>query len=181
MLERVRLAVFSSTCPSEKPQVRNQFRKGAHCVSKQDNSVDESFEDLLSKYKQIQLELECIRKEETMALEPKGSPSRDQVPASVQDKVAVPLPEEALQEEVMEKKVFQAFNIRPLRQRLPVSRHLAEKCDDPEKDKDSPAEMEGESKRSCSSLFLLLTILLEASKEKKRRGGKGTNALINGM
>ncbi|XP_056907701.1 zinc finger C3H1 domain-containing protein-like isoform X2 [Takifugu flavidus] len=132
----------------QKPQVRNQFRKGAHCVSKQDNSVEESFEDLLSKYKQIQLELECIRKEETMALEPKVSPSIDQIPAhpaSVPDnkqvQVAVPLPEESLQAEVIEKKVFQAFNIRPLRQRLPVSPHLAEKCDDQE-DKGSPAEME---------------------------------------
>lgn len=163
-LECVRLAVLSSTCNSEKPQGRNQFRKGAHCVSKQDNSVDESFEDLLSKYKQIQLELECIRKEETMALEPKVPPSIDQIPAhpagapdnkAVQ--VSVPPPEESLQAEVIEKKVFQAFNIRPLRQRLPVSRHLAEKCDDHEKDNESPAELEGESKQSCSSLFLLLT------------------------
>lgn len=164
-LECVHL-VLSSTCNSEKPQVRSQFRKGAHCVSKQDNSVEESFEDLLSKYKQIQLELECIRKEETMALEPKVSPSIDQIPAhpasvpdSKQVQVAVPLPEESLQAEVIEKKVFQAFNIRPLRQRLPVSPHLAEKCDDQE-DKGSPAEMEGESKQSCSSLFLLLTISL---------------------
>lgn len=158
-LECVHLAVLSSTCNPEKPQVRNQFRKGAHCVSKQDNSVDESFEDLLSKYKQIQLELECIRKEETMALEPKVSPSIDQIPAhpaSVPDnkpvQVAVPLPEESLQAEVIEKKVFQAFNIRPLRQRLPVSCHLAEKCDDQEKDKGSPVEMEGESEQSCSSV-----------------------------
>lgn len=139
--------------------MRNQFRKGAHCVPKQDNSVDESFEDLLSKYKQIQLELECIRKEETMVLEPKVPPSMDHIPAhpaGVPDnkpvQVAVPLAEESLQAEGMEKKVFQAFNIRPLRQRLPVSHHLAEKTDDPE---GSPAETEGESQQSRPSSVLV--------------------------
>lgn len=123
----------------------------AHSVSKQDNSVDESFEDLLSKYKQIQLELECIRKEETMALEPKVPPSIDQIPphpASVPNnvsvQVAVPNIEEPLQEEVIEKKVFQAFNIRPLRQRLSISLHLDENCADQDKDKGSTAEIEGE-------------------------------------
>lgn len=136
----------------------------AHSIPKQDNSVDESFEDLLSKYKQIQLELECIRKEETMALEPKVSPSLGQIPphpASVPDnkavQVAVPTLEEPLQEEAIEKKVFQAFNIRPLRQRLPVSLHLGETCADQDKDKESAVEREGESKQSlcCSCLKVL--------------------------
>lgn len=63
-------------------------------------SVDESFEDLLLKYKQIQLELECIRKEERIALKQEEQPA----PA--------PAPEEE------EKRAFQAFNLRPLRQKL---------------------------------------------------------------
>ncbi|CAF89018.1 unnamed protein product, partial [Tetraodon nigroviridis] len=116
----------SSTRVSEKAQMRNQFRKAVHTCSKQDNSVDESFEELLFKHKQIQLELECIRKEETMALEPKVPPSSDRtpphpagVPDNKPDQVAGPGLEEPLQEEVTEKKGFQAFNIRPLRQRLP--------------------------------------------------------------
>lgn len=128
-----------------------------HNVPKQDNSVDESFEDLLSKYKQIQLELECIRKEETMALEPKVPPSVDQMPphpASVADdnrsvQVAVPGVDEPVQEEVIERKVFQAFNIRPLRQRLPVSLQLDENSAD--QDKGSAAETEGEPERSSFS------------------------------
>lgn len=75
-------------------------------------SMDESFEDLLLKYKQIQLELECIRKEERMALKEEDEPApADPVP-----------PPEVLEEPVSavkeEKKVFQAFNIRPLRQKL---------------------------------------------------------------
>lgn len=99
-----------------------------HSVSKPDSGVDESFEDLLSKYKQIQLELECIRKEETMALEPKASSVRDNSPdhaASITETRSRPEPTlslagpgEMLEVEKLEKKVFQAFNIKPLRQKL---------------------------------------------------------------
>lgn len=149
--------------------MRNQFRKVVHSVSKQDNSVDESFEELLFKHKQIQLELECIRKEETMALEPKVSPSVDQVPphpASVpdnkSDQVAVPSFEEPLQEEVIEKKVFQAFNIRPLRQRLPISLHLDESCADQDNDQGSAAEVAGELKQTCSSVLFISDVFLVA-------------------
>lgn len=138
--------------------MRNQFRKVVHSVSKQDNSVDESFEELLFKHKQIQLELECIRKEETMALEPKVSPSIDQilphaasVPDNKSDQDAVPSLEEPLQEDGTEKKVFQAFNIRPLRQRLPISVHLNENCADQDNNQGSAAEVAGELKQTCSS------------------------------
>lgn len=120
----------------------------AHSVSKPENSVDESFEDLLSKYKQIQLELECIRKEETMALEPEKSPARDQTPAhpaSVQEtkpvEEAAASPEEQSELETADKKVFQAFNIRPLRQKLPTVVNLDElnrRCNEQD------AEKEGE-------------------------------------
>ncbi|TKS72888.1 Zinc finger C3H1 domain-containing protein [Collichthys lucidus] len=115
----------------EKMQARNAARKPAHSVSKPETSVDESFEDLLSKYKQIQLELECIRKEETMALEPKVSPARDPTPdntASITETKAVPepalSPEDTAELEMTEKKVFQAFNIKPLRQKLQTAVNL---------------------------------------------------------
>lgn len=150
--------------------MRNQFRKVVHSVPKQDNSVDESFEDLLSKYKQIQLKLECIRKEETMALEPKVSPSRDPIPphpASVpdnkSDQDAVPSLEESLQEEVIEKKVFQAFNIKPLRQRLPISLHLDESCADQENDQGGAAEGTGELKHTCCSVFFMYEVFFLAA------------------
>ncbi|KAK2842859.1 hypothetical protein Q5P01_013059 [Channa striata] len=116
----------------QKPQTRTQTRKAAHSVSKTDSSVDESFEDLLSKYKQIQLELECIRKEETMALEPTDDLSEHA--SSITETRPVPEPtrsaagpEETSEElETAEKKVFQAFNIKPLRQRLPTPADLDE-------------------------------------------------------
>ncbi|XP_039988111.1 zinc finger C3H1 domain-containing protein-like isoform X2 [Xiphias gladius] len=143
--------------PSRKQKLlgRNQTRKAAHSVSKPENSVDESFEDLLSKYKQIQLELECIRKEETMALEPKASPVREDIAdktASIAETRPVPEPahspegtEETSELEKAEKKVFQAFNIKPLRQKLPTPATLDElKKKWAEKDKEGEAEKEGE-------------------------------------
>lgn len=79
-------------------------------------TVDESFEDLLMKYKQIQLELECIRKEERIALK-EDEDALDQSPAGTDSGPSDVKPEEPVSA-VTEKKVFQAFNIRPLRQKL---------------------------------------------------------------
>ncbi|XP_060892208.1 zinc finger C3H1 domain-containing protein-like isoform X3 [Labrus mixtus] len=114
----------------QKPMGRPQVRKVAHSVSKADSCVDESFEDLLSKYKQIQLELECIRKEETMALEPDGSPAREHISdtntAGIPENKPEPEPEPAGAEDTADKKVFQAFNIKPLRQKLPTPSDLDE-------------------------------------------------------
>uniref|UniRef100_A0A3B4Z7P5 Zinc finger C3H1-type containing n=1 Tax=Stegastes partitus TaxID=144197 RepID=A0A3B4Z7P5_9TELE len=109
--------------PRKKPLGRNRPRKVLHSVSKPENSVDESFEDLLSKYKQIQLELECIRKEETMALEPSAPPGdtaglQDAQPEPAQSPAAAEGPSEP---DRAERKVFQAFNIKPLRQKLPTA------------------------------------------------------------
>uniref|UniRef100_A0A8C2JR20 Zinc finger C3H1-type containing n=1 Tax=Cyprinus carpio TaxID=7962 RepID=A0A8C2JR20_CYPCA len=95
--------------PSRKQKAgsRCQTRRVVTSVPKAE-TMDESFEDLLLKYKQIQLELECIRKEERMALKEEDEPAADPVPP----------PEEPVSAVKEEKKVFQAFNIRPLRQKL---------------------------------------------------------------
>ncbi|XP_023682687.2 zinc finger C3H1 domain-containing protein isoform X1 [Paramormyrops kingsleyae] len=110
---------------------RTQARKPAYNVAKAENGVDESFEDLLMKYKQIQLELECIRNEEKMALKPKEESSSKEeqaavsvnvVPGSKEDSIkteAAAATEESVCPERV-KKVFQAFNLRPLRQKLPT-------------------------------------------------------------
>ncbi|OCT88926.1 zinc finger C3H1 domain-containing protein [Xenopus laevis] len=50
-----------------KSTVRSPNRKPGH-VSRNENAGEESFEDLLLKYKQIKLELESIKKDETLAL-----------------------------------------------------------------------------------------------------------------
>ncbi|XP_018544562.1 zinc finger C3H1 domain-containing protein isoform X2 [Lates calcarifer] len=142
--------------PSRKQKLQGRnLRKAAHSVSKPENSVDESFEDLLSKYKQIQLELECIRKEETMALEPKASPVREDTQdntASITETRPVPEPahspeglEETSELEKGEKKMFQAFNIKPLRQKLPNPVNLDElKKRWAEQETGGEAEREGE-------------------------------------
>lgn len=87
--------------------------------------MDESFEDLLMKYKQIQLELECIRNQERRALKPsEDSPHREQEDTPTADTPPTPPPQgpeterPEKREEQEERKAFQAFNLRPLRQKL---------------------------------------------------------------
>jgi len=123
---------------SEKQPPRVQIRKAC----KPEPSVDESFEDLLSKYRQIQLELECIRREETEALEPPGGAQTPDHTTSITPSQPEPGPgpgpgpgpappdpaaEDLLElQKVEEKKVFHAFNIKPLRQKLPTPAVLQE-------------------------------------------------------
>ncbi|XP_044049169.1 zinc finger C3H1 domain-containing protein-like isoform X4 [Siniperca chuatsi] len=164
----------------QKPLGRNPARKPAHSVSKPENSVDESFEDLLSKYKQIQLELECIRKEETMALEPKVSPARDQTPdnaASITETEPVPEPaqspagpEETSELEAAEKKVFQAFNIKPLRQKLPPPASLDElQRKRAEQDKGGDAEKQGSAAKQAFRKQQLRTWKLQQQREQEEK------------
>lgn len=116
-----------------------------HNVAKTENGVDESFEDLLTKYKQIQLKLECIRKEETMALKPKDDLSQKEPEVSVSIPVTEPVAqtnsmmnEAAVEEtswpEKVEVKVFQAFNLKPLRQKLltPAERDALKMANEPD-------------------------------------------------
>ncbi|XP_005936966.2 zinc finger C3H1 domain-containing protein [Haplochromis burtoni] len=168
----------SSPARKQKPLGRNRLRKVAHGAPRPESSGDESFEDLLSKYKQIQIELECIRKEETMALEPRTSPVRDDVvecvAAALTDTKAEPglaLSPAAAADEVSElerKKVFQAFNIKPLRQKLPTPADLDElqkKWAKPDGEGDQPitdngAELEGKGAK-------------EAEEGTRESGGEG--------
>ncbi|KAG9272105.1 zinc finger C3H1 domain-containing protein isoform X1 [Astyanax mexicanus] len=115
--------------PNRKKQgCRPQMRKPVYGISKAENGVDESFEDLLMKYKQIQLELESIRNEEKKALKPNddslhreqeesGAGTPTMTPAEAPSEPEI-LAEKMPTSEKEEKKVFQAFNIRPLRQKL---------------------------------------------------------------
>ncbi|XP_061631136.1 zinc finger C3H1 domain-containing protein isoform X2 [Phyllopteryx taeniolatus] len=127
----------------QKPLGRSLARRAPTSLAKCGGGA-ESFEDLLSKYKQIQLELECIRKEESMALEAEVQGSEVKVQgaeakvqrsdvrvqgaaaklqgakAKVQGTKkrpaqAIPLPQVSAQLPAENKKSFQAFNIKPLR------------------------------------------------------------------
>ncbi|KAJ8411244.1 hypothetical protein AAFF_G00172500 [Aldrovandia affinis] len=112
----------------QKPFGRNQVRKPMYNAAKTENGVDETFEDLLVKYKQIQLELECIRKEEKMALDPKVESPPKETEGSVSVKTEQVSDIDSIQSEATvddlrcqekaEKKAFQAFNLKPLRQKL---------------------------------------------------------------
>lgn len=100
-------------------------RKPAYGPSKPENSADESFEDLLLKYKQIQLELECIRNQERKALKPSEDLTHnEQEDTPTAETPPVPSPQgpetnlSEKREEQEERKAFQAFNLRPLRQKL---------------------------------------------------------------
>ncbi|XP_051547980.1 zinc finger C3H1 domain-containing protein-like isoform X2 [Myxocyprinus asiaticus] len=96
-------------------------KAGGRCVVKwtvppKAQTVDESFEDLLLKYKQIQVELECIHKEERMAL--KDEDTADQRLAGTDNDPLAVTVLEPISAVTEQKKIFQAFNIKPLRQKL---------------------------------------------------------------
>ncbi|KAM7328174.1 zinc finger C3H1 domain-containing protein [Alexandromys fortis] len=110
---------------SSKSFGRSPSRKQNHS-SKSENCGEETFEDLLLKYKQIQLELECINKDEKLALsskdehvqdDPKTLHSEDQTStdnASITEDAS----REVAPEEKTQVKTFQAFELKPLRQKL---------------------------------------------------------------
>ncbi|MBN3286315.1 ZC3H1 protein, partial [Polyodon spathula] len=115
--------------PPRKPKTfgRPPLRKPNYSTAKNVNSIEDSFEELLKKYKQIQHELECIRKEERTAFTSKEEPPRKEPAESVSDKqcIAVPSSTEEVDGENVDgavaqdaQKPFQAFNLKPLRQKL---------------------------------------------------------------
>lgn len=79
---------------------------------------------MLIKYKQIQLELECIRKQAEEASSVTTGPDAEVETETtyVEKETNIPdlppEPEQQLEPEREEKKAFQAFNIKPLRQKL---------------------------------------------------------------
>uniref|UniRef100_A0A8C5P3U2 Uncharacterized protein n=1 Tax=Jaculus jaculus TaxID=51337 RepID=A0A8C5P3U2_JACJA len=94
--------------------------------SKSENCGEETFEDLLLKYKQIQLELECINKDEKLALsskeenvqeDPKTLTLEDQ-PSTDNVSIIKDSTKEVAPEEKTQVKTFQAFELKPLRQKL---------------------------------------------------------------
>ncbi|KAM8973109.1 zinc finger C3H1 domain-containing protein isoform 2-T2 [Pelodytes ibericus] len=122
----------SSSWPELSPRklksfVRSPLRK-SH-LARNENCEDESFEDLLLKYKQIKLELESINKDEKIALTINEEVVKEVeivVPTAVEtvekeeksivdNNVTVPPPAEKVKPPV---KVFQAFEIKPLNKKL---------------------------------------------------------------
>ncbi|ELW67962.1 Zinc finger C3H1 domain-containing protein [Tupaia chinensis] len=94
--------------------------------SKSENCGEETFEDLLLKYKQIQLELECINKDEKLALSSKEENAQDDSKTlnfedqTSTDNISITKDssKEVAPEEKIQVKHFQAFELKPLRQKL---------------------------------------------------------------
>lgn len=91
--------------------------------------MEESFEDLLLKYKQIQLELEHINKDERLALSNREENEKQDGEKTVdtEDQITVEsdsIKTDAIKEVPPEEKNpvmgFQAFELKPLRQKLPT-------------------------------------------------------------
>ncbi|NXN91356.1 ZC3H1 protein, partial [Rhinopomastus cyanomelas] len=119
--------------------------------SKNENSVEESFEDLLLKYKQIQLELEYINKDERLALSNKEENKQqdDDKTVDPEDQVTVEnnsITVDAIKELSPEKKNpvigFQAFELKPLRQKLPTVAERSKLKKDKDGTKQSPQKSE---------------------------------------
>ncbi|XP_015261207.1 PREDICTED: zinc finger C3H1 domain-containing protein isoform X2 [Gekko japonicus] len=111
---------------SAKTFVKSPSRKQSYS-SKNDNAVEESFEDLLLKHKQIQLELEYIDKDEKLALSNKEETPQqdDDKTTSLEDQIAIDhvsitkgTVSEVFPEEKNQVLTFQAFELKPLRQKL---------------------------------------------------------------
>ncbi|KAG8439685.1 hypothetical protein GDO86_005747 [Hymenochirus boettgeri] len=104
---------------------RSPPRKPVH-AARNDNCEEESFEDLLLKYKQIKLELESINKDEKLALNIKEEANKN-ADIVVENPVELVEEEKTIagdpkaspsQEDKPLPKTFQAFEIKPLRQKL---------------------------------------------------------------
>lgn len=126
--------------------------------------MDESFEDLLLKYKQIQLELECINKDEKLAQNNKEETEHQDgaETADTEDQVAVEedvsIIKDAIKEVSPEEKnqviTFQAFELKPLRQKLttPAERSRLKKLKDGTKQLSQKSEL-GESSQGNYGIF----------------------------
>ncbi|XP_063303070.1 zinc finger C3H1 domain-containing protein isoform X1 [Pelobates fuscus] len=128
----------SSNWPEPSPRknknfVRSPLRKSAH-PQRNENCEEESFEDLLLKYKQIKLELESINKDEKLALNIQENNkeaesvvttttetnNKKEEKSIVVGNVTVPPPQTEEKVEKPPVKVFQAFEIKPLKQKLKI-------------------------------------------------------------
>ncbi|MGH0128087.1 UNVERIFIED_CONTAM: hypothetical protein FKN15_060253 [Acipenser sinensis] len=125
--DEVAMETDSETNSPAKSFGRPALRKPNYSTAKNVNGIEDSFEDLLMKYKQIQHELECIQKEERTAFTSKEESPRKEPAVSVSARQSIPVPssieevegenaEEAVAQDAQ--KPFQAFNLKPLRQKL---------------------------------------------------------------
>ncbi|XP_078273463.1 zinc finger C3H1 domain-containing protein isoform X2 [Rhinoraja longicauda] len=92
-----------------------------------EEDMEETFEDLLRKYKEIQLELECLNREEKMSQNNKGENVLEEEAGVVSgdasiDTNSIEKNNESLESstEKSQVKAFQSFEIKPIRNKLPT-------------------------------------------------------------
>ncbi|XP_067855540.1 zinc finger C3H1 domain-containing protein [Heptranchias perlo] len=113
--------------PPRKPKFfgRSPSRRPAHYYRNEDD-MDETFEDLLKKYKEIQLELECLNREEKMSQNTKGEHLLEEEVGIVSGNINIDansIEKNNSQLSSTEKpqvKAFQAFELKPIRHKLPT-------------------------------------------------------------
>ncbi|XP_067906526.1 zinc finger C3H1 domain-containing protein isoform X2 [Heterodontus francisci] len=129
--------------PPRKPKFfgRSPSRRPAHYYRNEDD-MDETFEDLLRKYKEIQLELECLNREEKMSQNTKGENLLEEETGIVTGNISIDAnsiekKNSQLSTEKAQVKSFQAFEIKPLRQKLRTPAEM----DQINQDKDDKPEL----------------------------------------
>ncbi|XP_069760161.1 zinc finger C3H1 domain-containing protein-like isoform X2 [Narcine bancroftii] len=97
------------------------------CYHRNEDDMEETFEDLLRKYKEIQLELECLNREEKISQNAKGENSLEEETGVVAGNTSIDINSieknnEHLQSstEKPQVKAFQSFEIKPIRNKLPT-------------------------------------------------------------
>ncbi|XP_048448138.1 zinc finger C3H1 domain-containing protein, partial [Rhincodon typus] len=138
--------------PPRKPKFFGRFpsrRPAQYC--RNDDDMDETFEDLLRKYKEIQLELECLNREEKMSQTTKGENLLEEDSSVVSGNVNVEtnsIEKNNLQlsTEKPQVKAFQAFELKPLRQKLRAPAQMEQDSQKPEPLELSTNKPESENK-----------------------------------
>ncbi|XP_042190993.1 zinc finger C3H1 domain-containing protein [Callorhinchus milii] len=124
------VAAFNSLrreSPPRKPKflMRLPSRRPPSYSYRNDQDMEETFEELLKKYKEIQLELECLSREEKISLCTKGENVQEEetdivsgehsIDANSIDKNSTQISSST---ENIQSKIFQAFELKPIRQKL---------------------------------------------------------------
>ncbi|XP_078424042.1 zinc finger C3H1 domain-containing protein isoform X1 [Cetorhinus maximus] len=143
--------------PPRKPKFfgRSPSRRPAHYYRNEDD-MDETFEDLLRKYKEIQLELECLNREEKMSQTTKGENLLEEEAGVLSGNMSIDANSieknnsQLLSTEKPQVKAFQAFEIKPLRQKLRAPAEMDQSSQVKDGHKPEPLEP-ATNKQDCES------------------------------
>uniref|UniRef100_A0A4W3JYY4 Zinc finger C3H1-type containing n=1 Tax=Callorhinchus milii TaxID=7868 RepID=A0A4W3JYY4_CALMI len=135
-----------------------------------DQDMEETFEELLKKYKEIQLELECLSREEKISLCTKGENVQEEetdivsgehsIDANSIDKNSTQISSST---ENIQSKIFQAFELKPIRQKLLTPAQM-------DQINQTKEELETESKAGLQDTKITTSILWFAKEDDEDEG-----------